>query len=404
MIDIFNFHFVCQWFLEEYFQLDVGPRPSYGYLKENGAHEMSLVIAYCRAGFERDCAMELSPQLPTDSATGHSPLPGGGAVALSLSPSARPHEVARNLSFAELVFARQVLVSPGRLGPLPAGDRIPPILESLGGIDGWLGKRVRYGEVFLEVGDTPESKELLGFCRKFTPPLMRALEGEGRLCPASQRSPWRLHLFLLSSTELYPGIALTSNSSPWLMGIPRLKFPAGAPSRSTLKLEEAFLHFLDEKATARTLKPGMHAVDLGAAPGGWTYQLVHRQMLVTAVDNGPMDRTLLETGQVEHRREDGFRFRPRKPVDWMVCDMIEHPERIARLVGQWIGRGLCRQSIFNLKIPMKKRYEVVQRCAELLRAEVHKNATKNRSTKITLAFKQLYHDRDEVTGYVTRPP
>ena len=32
----------------------------------------------------------------------------------------------------------------------------------------------------------------------------------------------------------------------------------------------------------------MWAVDLGACPGGWTYQLVKRNMWVYSVDNGPM--------------------------------------------------------------------------------------------------------------------
>ncbi|VEB88410.1 putative RNA 2'-O-ribose methyltransferase [Citrobacter koseri] len=35
------------------------------------------------------------------------------------------------------------------------------------------------------------------------------------------------------------------------------------------------------------LANGMYAVDLGACPGGWTYQLVKRNMWVYSVDNGP---------------------------------------------------------------------------------------------------------------------
>ncbi len=405
MFDIFNFSIVCQWFLSDYFHLDVGSRLRYGYRLENGGLELSLVIAYCRAGFERDCTAELSQLFSSDSSAPKPTLAGAGAVALAIPASARPDQVAKRVAFQRLVFARQLFVSAGPL-TLPEGvDRIGPILERLSRIDDWLGQRLRCREVFLEVSDTPQAKELLGFCRKFTPPLISALERDERLGKSAEGSPFRLHLFFQTSRELYPGLSLVSNASPWLMGIPRLKFPPDAPSRSTLKLEEAFLHFLDEKAQARALRPGMRAVDLGAAPGGWTYQLVRRHMMVTAVDNGPMDRRLLETGQVTHLREDGFRFRPRKPVDWMVCDMIEHPERIARLVGQWLGRRLCRHTIFNLKLPMKNRYEEVQRCAELLRAELGQAPGRARSkTKLSLSFKQLYHDRDEVTGYAENRP
>jgi 23S rRNA (cytidine2498-2'-O)-methyltransferase len=177
------------------------------------------------------------------------------------------------------------------------------------------------------------------------------------------------------------------------MGIPRLHLPRAAPSRSTLKLAEALAWFLGEEAAAKRLRAGMTAVDLGASPGGWTWQLVRRGLMVTAVDNGPMDAALLETGQVKHRREDGFRFRPAEPVDWMVCDMIESPSRVCALAARWIGEGWCRETIFNLKLPMKKRWEEVQRAqatiAEALQGTPHR-----------LRLKHLYHDREEVTAWL----
>lgn len=82
------------------------------------------------------------------------------------------------------------------------------------------------------------------------------------------------------------------------MGIPRLKFPADAPSRSTLKLEEALHVFIPADEWDERLANGMYAVDLGACPGGWTYQLVKRNMWVYSVDNGPMAQSLMDTGQV----------------------------------------------------------------------------------------------------------
>ena len=95
----------------------------------------------------------------------------------------------------------------------------------------------------------------------------------------------------------------------------------------------------------RRLAPGMTAVDLGASPGGWTWQLVQHGLMVTAVDNGPMDARLLDSGQVKHRRDDGFHFRPPEPVDWMVCDMVESPSRIARARGAVGSReGWCRET------------------------------------------------------------
>ena len=103
------------------------------------------------------------------------------------------------------------------------------------------------------------------------------------------------------------------------------------------------------------LANGMYAVDLGACPGGWTYQLVgKRNMWVSSVDNGPMAQSLMDTGQVTWLREDGFKYRPtRNNISWMVCDMVEKPAKVAALMAQWLVNGWCRETIFNLKLPMK---------------------------------------------------
>ena len=182
----------------------------------------------------------------------------------------------------------------------------------------------------------------------------------------------------------------------WPLGIPRLRMPPGAPSRSTLKLAEAFATFLGDDE-AGLLRPGLRAVDLGAAPGGWTWQLVQRGIKVTAVDNGPLKGAVADDALVTHLREDGLHWRPRRPVDWLVCDIVEQPIRIAELVGRWIADGAARRAIFNLKLPMKKRYDEVRRCeqriADLLGAA---------GMRHTLRVRQLYHDREEVTAYLAR--
>jgi 23S rRNA (cytidine2498-2'-O)-methyltransferase len=179
------------------------------------------------------------------------------------------------------------------------------------------------------------------------------------------------------------------------MGIPRLKFPAGAPSRSTLKLEEAFCVFLPKEDIARLLKAGMAAVDLGASPGGWTWQLASRGLHVIAVDNGRMDQRVMASGLVAHVRGDGFFFAPQRPVEWMVCDIVEQPSRIARLAAQWLGKNWCRWAIFNLKLPMKKRLEEVKRCRDIIDAEL-----KMAGVRHELMIKHLYHDREEVTAFL----
>jgi len=58
------------------------------------------------------------------------------------------------------------------------------------------------------------------------------------------------------------------------MGIIRMKMPYEAPSRSVLKLGRSLRGILSDEEKTQWIRPGMHAVDLGAAPGGWTWHLV----------------------------------------------------------------------------------------------------------------------------------
>ena len=284
-------------------------------------------VLQCRPGFEVECAAESDGEIL-----------GEGLVATQ-----------RSLPLIERIFARQAFREVAALEALPSGDRINPILSALADQAGPVNT------ILLEHPDTEAGKELAGFFKKFTPALTSALAKRG--LPVFRKAERRLHLLFIDSRHVRIGFSAAGEGSPHANGILRLKLPREAPSRSTLKLEEALLTFLDEAEREVALRPGLKAVDLGAAPGGWTWQMVRRSIRVTAVDNGPMQPELVESGIVEHRREDGFRFRPAKPVEWLLCDMVEQPQRIAALMGDWLVRGDCRRALFNLKLPMKRRHE-----------------------------------------------
>lgn len=330
-------------------------------------------LVHCRPGFENDCAAEL----------------GAYAAAVGASGFARAQAEAAHLVFEangafapswhELCFARELWPVAASL-ELPESDRVAAIIAALPAAPR------AFSAVRLEHPDTNEGKALSTFCRKFAAPLERGLKAAG----------WRidepgaplLHLFLTDSRRALLGTSDPARSAPWPMGIARLKFPSSAPSRSTLKLEEAFLALLSAEERERLLVAGGTAVDLGASPGGWTWQFVRRGIRVIAVDNGPMDEALLASGKVEHLREDGFRYRPSRPVDWLVCDMVEQPQRVTALIGDWLEQGSARRAIFNLKLPMKKRHAMVAECLVALR---------KRLPQAVVRAKQLYHDREEVT-------
>ncbi len=275
------------------------------------------LLLYCRAGFEGECAQEIAALAAAAGIHGHVRAQRDSAFAEFVAPAGCDETELRRLADVRaLIFARQCGVVFAQLGDLPAHDRLTPIMTAL------RARGERYAEVFIEAPDTNEGKTLATFCRSFGNALIGALKN-ARLLDAA--APRRLHAFFPQSDKVYLCSNEVAYSAAWPQGIPRLKFPREAPSRSTLKLDEAFLVLLDEDERARWLKPGMSAVDLGAAPGGWTWQLVRRSLRVTAIDNGPMDAALLQSGLVTHVREDGFRYRPKKAVDWLVCDMVEQP-------------------------------------------------------------------------------
>jgi 23S rRNA (cytidine2498-2'-O)-methyltransferase len=335
------------------------------------------LLAWCRPGFEAECAQELAA-LASRS--------GGGGFARTGRGSGFVEYIGGDPALAGIrwrgtIFARQLLALLGRARNLPTNDRLGalwPLVEQDGR---------RWCEAWVEAPDSDAGRPLAALCRGLNAALIARLKARGLI---DRASPWRLHLGLTAGDAALLAMADVRNAAPWPGGIPRLRFPREAPSRSTLKLEEALLVLLDEGERERWLKPGMRAVDLGAAPGGWTWQLVQRSIHVTAVDNGPMDAALLRSGLVEHRREDGFRYRPPRAVDWLVCDMVEQPVRIAARMAEWLANGWCRHALFNLKLPMKKRWEEVERCLALLRGEV---------PGVELRARQLYHDREEITVF-----
>ncbi len=345
----------------------------------------SGVLRYCRPGFEGETAQELIEQAAAAGLYGHVRAErGSGWAEFVLAESHEAAGLAARLPWREAVFAWQSLIVIARSEPLVGDDRLTPLLARLPGDATWC-------DAWVEAPDSESGRALAPFCRAFGNALVQALKRRRCLAPGA---PWRLHLFFADREHCLIAAVPVAASAPWPGGIPRLKFPREAPSRSTLKLDEAFQVLLDADERERWLRPGLAAVDLGASPGGWTWQLVRRSIRVTAVDNGPMDAALMASGLVTHRREDGFHFQPAKPVDWLVCDMVEQPRRVAARIAEWLAEGWCRQTIFNLKLPMKKRHAEVRLCLDLIRERVAAA-----SREVDLRARQLYHDREEVTVF-----
>jgi 23S rRNA (cytidine2498-2'-O)-methyltransferase len=172
----------------------------------------------------------------------------------------------------------------------------------------------------------------------------------------------------------------------WLGGQRRMADDDAAPSRSYLKVEEAYIVLGHEPA------PGETVVDLGAAPGGWSYSAAKRGAKVIAIDNGPLKGGALNHPLIEHRMEDAFGFRPANgaAVDWLFCDMVEDPHHVMRnIAGPWLANRWCRRFVINLKFGHVDSLALLReiRGAESPFARHAQN----------LHIRHLYHDREEFT-------
>jgi 23S rRNA (cytidine2498-2'-O)-methyltransferase len=362
-----------------------------------GTSMLRGVLATCRPGFEKECASELSERATQLGVSGYPQTKPDAGFCVYHFNEPVGESCFESFQWKSLIFARSIFCLPTPMLEVPETDRVTPIL---GAIKEW-HKGLRFNTLLVESSDSDSGRELSAFCRSFSKPLRAALLKAGNKVEfwdeSSNPEPQTrcLHVFFLDYSRVYVGVSLHRYNSPWPRGIARLRFPSDSPSRSTLKLEEAFLSFMNEDERASSLSPARRAVDLGASPGGWTYQFVKRGVRTMAVDNGPMDERLMESGLVEHLRVDGFKFVPSRPVDWMVCDMVEQPKRVAELAMNWWQNQSAKRLIFNLKLPMKKRWVEVSEIRLALDEQLKKI---NRPHK--LMMKQLYHDREEITVYI----
>ncbi len=151
----------------------------------------------------------------------------------------------------------------------------------------------------------------------------------------------------------------------------------GPPSRAYLKLWEALT------VIGARPRPGEVCVDLGSAPGGWTWALAQMGAHVISVDKAPLAPEVACLPGVEHRRESAFALDPVAlgPVDWLFCDVVCYPARLLRLVERWLAAGTCRRFLCTVKFQGETDHEVARRFAMIPGSEL----------------RHLYHNKHELT-------
>lgn len=193
----------------------------------------------------------------------------------------------------------------------------------------------------------------------------------------------------LTAAGLYHSVARMDRlSDRFAGGVLRMADDPLAPSRSAMKLEEVFFRM------GEAPRRGQRAVDLGAAPGGWTWAMARRGCRVLAVDHGPMR---LPAGSqaaslARHIRENGITFQPPGswlPVDWWVSDMLVAPGVAFGLIRRWLAPGMARRFVCNVKIPQVHAWQAIKPLVAWLESQ----------RNVAWHVRQLYHDRREVTVY-----
>lgn len=93
---------------------------------------MSNKIAlYCRPGFEKECAAEITDKAGQREIYGFARVKeNSGYVIFECYQSEDADILARTLPFRELIFARQMFVVGDLLKDLPPEDRVTPIVNA----------------------------------------------------------------------------------------------------------------------------------------------------------------------------------------------------------------------------------------------------------------------------------
>ena len=213
----------------------------------------------------------------------------------------------------------------------------------------------------------------------------------------SIKKPQVIVSLLCSMEKAYLGISLTTdNLSDWPGGARHFAHLPEQISRAEFKLLEALEVF------GVTLPSQGLALDLGAAPGGWTRMLLEAGMQVVAVDPAILDVRLLRQPRLDHYRgyaEDYLEeaLKRRRKFNVITNDMRMDAREAARLLVQASACLLSDGFIISvLKLPHEtSEIDPLKNLNEAL-------SLLQRHFAIVQA-RQLFHNRQEVTVLTARP-
>ncbi|MEF3301625.1 SAM-dependent methyltransferase [Paenibacillus sp. GYB003] len=198
----------------------------------------------------------------------------------------------------------------------------------------------------------------------------------------------RIVSVFLTPDVAYIGVsAPADNLSDWPGGAVRFRKEEGQASRAKFKLLEA------EYAFGLDLADYKKALDIGAAPGGWTSLLLERGAEVTAVDPADLHPELLSHPKLTFlkRNAGDVQFREHS-YDLLVCDMSWSPRQMVKLLVPLLNAlKPGGDAIVTLKLMHGKPFQTVKDSVRAMQPTMELRKAK-----------QLFHNRDELTVYLRK--
>ena len=205
--------------------------------------------------------------------------------------------------------------------------------------------------------------------------------------PLNVAKPTQVLSVVMTEAVAYLGLSLAAaNLSAWAGGEHRFAREEAQISRAEFKLLEAIDVFDIE------LPPHGIALDLGAAPGGWTRVLRQHEQYVTAVDPAQLHPSLQTDSRVRHLRltAETYLESDPDPFDLIVNDMRLDARDSARLMVRYALQIYPHGfALMTFKLPEDGRAAVLDHAFNILRPAYH-----------LAGARQLFHNRSEITVYL----
>lgn len=193
---------------------------------------------------------------------------------------------------------------------------------------------------------------------------------------------------LLVGERFYIGLGTSEdNLSGWSGGMLHYRKSENDISRAKYKLMEAIEVFRIDMESFSS------ALDLGAAPGGWTSVLLEHGLQVTAVDTGDMDDRLSKFPGFKFIKSNASELElPKESFDLLTSDISWNPKNTARLItGASEYLKPKGTAVVTLKLMGDKVRKTIREVLNIYK-EVFE----------VIEVKQLFHNRDEVTLYLMK--